>query len=480
MFLACLFLIAISVWFVPVLERARLPILGAIVLVTGTVFGPFFFAINGPLQISIDRLLFLGICVIAFFSLRGSTARIPKLTWSDAIVFFYTAWVLVVAKRGEAPHGTSPVGTWIFYIFFPAMMYAVIRVAKIRDLDLKRLEIGLLVFCIYLAITGFFEARGIYSLVFPRYISNPKVWEFFGRARGPLLNPSANGILLTIGLSLAAVRFLRAERRGRMLYGFAILVMMLGIYSTLTRSVWIGGFLALAIVFWQVTPRWTKVLGLCAMVLLAGFVAAGLKDQLLRMKRDKNLSAAEAEKSVQLRPLLAIIAYEMFKDAPIAGVGLGHYHQVAIPYYSIRSYGMPLEITRGYHQHNVLLSILVNSGLVGFTAFTALLVMWIRSGWRLSKNEQLGHLRRTFGLMIVASIAGYLIGGMFQDVTIMPMINMYLFFFAAMVVNLEQAAEVKLATTKAKRNAERRVTSINAIDDREIGVVGGPLQPLAS
>jgi O-antigen ligase len=477
MFLGALFLIGISVWLVPLVERARLPLLCAMVLIIGTVFGPAFFSIDGPLLISLDRVLFVVLCIVAFFSLRGSTASLPQLTKSDWIVAAYVVWVFVSTLGGDAPAKTSPLGTWIFYVLLPAMMYGVARVASVNDVDLRRLETAFLALGLYLAVTGFFESRGWYSLVFPKYIADAEHWEFFGRGRGPLLNPSANGILLTLGLAVAALKWLRAGRAGRIGYGIAVLVMMAGIYATLTRSVWIGGALALAIVFWQVTPRWFKVLSLCASILLAGLAVAGLKEQLLRMKRDKNLSAAEAEKSVQLRPLLAIVAYEMAKDAPFAGHGFGYYQKAAKPYYTVRGYGLPLETTRGYHQHNVLLSILVNNGMVGLLMFSGLLWLWVRAGWQLSKDARANELWRHAGLIGVASIAGYLVGGMFQDVTIMPTINMFLFFLAGLLVTLEQTMNAA-----GERTPSRIVATFTARsnDDRETEVAGGAFQPAAS
>ena len=48
-------------------------------------------------------------------------------------------------------------------------------------------------------------------------------------------------------------------------------------------------------------PRWVRVMGLAAVVMLGGAMALGLKDQLVRLKRDKHLTAADAEKSMQTR-----------------------------------------------------------------------------------------------------------------------------------------------------------------------------------
>ena len=286
MFFAALCILAVSVWFVPLVERARLPLLAGIVLLVGTIFGPAFFSIQGPLLISFDRVLFSVVCVVAFFSLRGATASIPKWTATDGIVFAYVIWVLVSALRGDPPAKTSPLGTWIFYILMPALTYFVVRVARLKDMDLRRIETLFIGLSVYLAVTAVLESRGFYAFVFPRFIADPEHWEFFGRGRGPLLNPSANGIVMTIGLATAAVRFLRAERSGKkMFYAIMNFVMIAGLYSTLTRSVWIGAILALAIVFWNVTPRWVKVLSLASAILVGGMLVSGLKDQLLRMKK---------------------------------------------------------------------------------------------------------------------------------------------------------------------------------------------------
>lgn len=474
MFLGFLFLIGLSVWLVPMVERARLPLLALAVICIGTLFGPAFYSVEGPLLVSIDRVLFAVLCVVAFFSLRGATAGIPRMTKSDWLVGSYVIWVLLSTKFAEPPPNSSPLGTWLFYVLLPALTYAIMRVSKLTELDLRRLEVVLLALGVYLGFTAVLESRGWYALVFPKYIANAEHWEFFGRGRGPLLNPSANGIVMTMSLAVAALRFLRAGRGGKIGYGIAVLLMLAGLYCTLTRSVWIGAGLALAIVYWQVTPRWFKVLAFSAVLLVGGLVAAGFKDQLLRMKRDKNLSAAEAEKSVQLRPLLAIVAYEMFKDAPLAGHGFGHYHTAAKPYYSIRGYGMPLETTRGYFQHNVFLSIAVQNGLVGLLMFMGLLGVWLSAAWRLAKNPNVDVMWRHMGLFVVASIGGYLVGGMFQDVTVMPMINMYLFFVAGLAVTMQQAVSQSASTAQSM---PRQPSTRRSPSDRETSIDGEAFRP---
>lgn len=142
---------------------------------------------------------------------------------------------------------------------------------------------------------------------------------------------------------------------------------------------------------------------------------------------------------------------------------------------------MPLAITRGYHQHNVLLSIAVNNGLIGLTMFSVLFVHWSRSGWRLSKNRLVSATKRGTGLVAAASLAGYMVGGMFQDVTKMPMINRYLFFLAGLIVNLvQEVAEEGLPKVVPVGASPRLAISLASTCDRETAAADGPLRPSAS
>jgi O-antigen ligase len=291
---------------------------------------------------------------------------------------------------------------------------------------------------VYIAIIGFFEARGWYSLVFPRYIGDPKVWEFLGRARGPMMNPSANGIVLTIALSFAVLRAFYGNRAQAMIYGCLSFVILVGVYSTLTRGVWVGAVLAIVAIYWKSTPRWIKVLGMMSAIVFGSMAAMGMKEQLLNMKRDKNLSAEDSAKSIELRPLLAIVAYEMFKDAPFFGHGFYVYLKASTPYIQRPGYDMPLEQALGYSQHNIFLSSLVDTGLVGLTIYAWLLARLTRSAWRLGNHQRIDPVYRMVGLGMIGSMTGYFLGGMFQDVMVMPMIQLYMLYLSGVLISVYQ------------------------------------------
>jgi len=163
-------------------------------------------------------------------------------------------------------------------------------------------------------------------------------------------------------------------------------------------------------------------------ILLAAGSTLGLKEELLAMKRDKNLPAADAAKSVELRPLLAVVAWEMFKEHPLAGHGFGHYFEHQHRYYNNRSYGLPLEQARDYAQHNVFLSVLVDTGLIGLTMFVAWLCTTAAIGWKLAREVPATTEKRSVGLLVIGIWIIYVCNGMFHDVMIIPMIHMFLFF----------------------------------------------------
>lgn len=434
-----LFAIAALVWMIPVIQSGRLIVIAMLVLVVGTVFGPSFFAIDGPIQLSIDRLLWFAVFGLAILGCRLGYTKFPQLTRLDWLVVGIVGWFLVSALRGgPVPPGSSPVARWLFYIVMPAGMYVIARIVELRGRDVRLMVIGSMCLSLYLAVTAIFEISGLHAFVFPKFIVDGKVWEFFGRGRGPLLNPSGNGVVMSIGFASALISYIYAERRKKLLYAAISVMILVGIYATLTRSAWMGAACVIAIVALVHSPRWVRVLGLVSVVFLGGIIVSGAKDQLIRLKRDKNLTAADAEKSVKLRPLLAIIAFEMFKDQPIIGHGYGHYFGNNASYHSDRTYNLPLEQARSYAQHNVLLSVLVDTGLIGLSLFVSWLVMLLGIGWRLARQTALQSETRWVGLLFLGTTLSYLCNGMFQDVMIIPMVHMFLFFLAGVLVNVYQ------------------------------------------
>ena len=197
--LALLFSLAALVWMIPVIRSGRVPVLASTVLLVGTVLGPTFFAIDGPIQISLDRVLWVGMLAVLAIRWRRGQLSLQKINRVDWMLIALAGWLLVSSTRGgPVPTGSSPTARWLFYIAMPMGMYVACRLTDLRDSDLRLFRRTMVVLGVYLAVTAVCEVSGLHALVYPTFIADSASWEFYGRGRGPLMNPAGNGIVMSI------------------------------------------------------------------------------------------------------------------------------------------------------------------------------------------------------------------------------------------------------------------------------------------
>jgi O-antigen ligase len=409
------------------------------VLLAGCCFGhPFFHLAMRPLPITADRVLW--VVLMAQFCLLWRWGRIEPLPLAKTEAVLVA--LLVVLAVSTVTHdwhveGSQPMSRLLFYYFLPAGMYLVARGAPQSERSAKLVFMSLGVFGLYLAITAIGETRQIWSLVWPSYIRSGEFPEFFGRGRGPLLNPAGCGMFQSICLCATLLLWPRAGVIGRYGLLLAAVVMCFGIYCTLTRSAWIGGALSLATLALRLPSTWR--LTILGTGVLAGCLLVGTQwERLVSFKRDAQLPATDTAESAKLRPLLAAVAWKMFLDRPLLGCGYGQYLHENSDYVEDRSTDLPLPKARPYVQHNVWLSLLTETGLAGMLLFTTLLVMWARNAWRIEHDAAAPAWVRAEALLLLAMLAAYGANAMFQDVSLIPMVHMLLFFMAGLSEGLRR------------------------------------------
>lgn len=430
---------AVVLWGMVLLCRGGLLAGCALVLFAGVVFGPSFFSLpGGPMPITIDRAL-LG-CLIVGYAIASwlGWASPRPLTIADVVMFSLIGILTFnVFLHDWKINRSQPLSYLVFLWFMPTALYWVASHVRITERGLRSVFAAFAIFGVYLALTAICEAKYKWGFVFPRYIVSPAFKEWLGRGRGPLLNPAGNGILMTVCLACGFMAWPRCEWRGRTLLACGFLPLMtLGVYFTLTRSAWMGLSLAGLVLVAVYLPRQFRMPAIATVLIVGSVVAAANWERLLAFKRDKELTAADAADSASLRPILAYVGWQMFLDKPILGCGLGHYLEACSPYLADRSVDLPLNKVRPYVQHNAVLSILVETGLLGASAYLLLVGLWCREAWRLWRSEAMSLWQRQAGLVFLAAMAAYLPNAIFQDTTIIPMANMLMFFLAALVVNI--------------------------------------------
>jgi hypothetical protein len=438
-------------------------------LIAGTVFGHPFFHVSA---ITSDRVL-LGLCLVLLVIYRflGLTER---MTWhwiDTVVIWFMSAMILTTFLHDWRTDDASPASKLIFFYLLPVCMYWLGRCIELTPVRLRWMYATFACLGLYLAVTAVFEKFGMAAIVFPRYIVDPKHAEFLGRGRGPLLNPTGNGVLLTLGLSCTLMFFPGFGKTGRLMVASSVPVYLIGIYCTLTRCVWIGGAAALVGITWVATPKRFRI-PFAIVLLFGGSLLVAMKSEsFVGFKRDKNVSVADMKQSAHLRPILAAFAWKMFQDHPITGCGTGQYLENVKYYMGERNVDLPLAKAKTYVQHNVFLALIVENGLFGMLPFTLLLIWSSRYAWKLWQAKQIALEYRQAGLVFLGFMSAYIANGLFHDLLIVPMVGSYLFFNLGYIRNLvgkhllsSEASMIRsnMAFPTMHRRTEDRVPSLEA------------------
>jgi len=203
---------------------------------------------------------------------------------------------------------------------------------------------------------------------------------------------------------------------------------------TYTRCVWIGAVLGLLLVMGLTLPRRVSI------VLMTGVVTCGLLaavtrwDQLVSLSAGR--SAAETRDSTYMRASFAYVSWQMFLDHPVLGVGLSQYVLAKDEYLSDRTSELRLEGIRDQLLHNLPLSILVETGLVGLGLYLAMFYAWTRDAWHLWRDQGIPDWARSHGLIMLGVIVVYIPNALFQPLGHMNIVHMMLFFLAGITAAL--------------------------------------------
>ncbi len=330
---------------------------------------------------------------------------------------------------------SQPLTHLVIYWFIPASIYWIARQSTLNERTLKGVFIAFALFGVYLTITALTEAAGQWSFVFPEYIASP-THQYFGRARGPFLNPVALGIYLTVSVLSAMAFWPRLRRPGKLALLLFSCIAGAAFLATLTRSVWLGGVLSSGIFLMLVLPRQWRILLIGSGVAALLFMFVVNTDSILNIKRDEKLDAAASAESVELRPILANVAWNMFLDKPLLGFGFGQYDRERMPYLADRSSELPLEKSQPYVQHNAFLALLTDTGFVGAGLFVLLFILWISNAWKLWADQSVALPLRQVGLMFLVIMGIYMANAMFHDTSIIDGINLLIFFLAGLTSGL--------------------------------------------
>ncbi len=323
-----------------------------------------------------DRLLLVG--AVLTILLRGPGARDRPRVEVRAVHWFMVAAVAFAVcsafaagtldDKGSTFKILESFGLLPFLIFLLAP--SVFRTPEDRNVLLT----ALVALGGYLGITALVETIGFDALVFPKYILDPNVGIHFGRARGPFVEATTNGLALYV-CAAAAVVAITTWRRPlpRFAAGGVALLCLLGTLFTLQRSVWVATIVATlaALVLVARLRRYLVPTVVAGLLVVFGALlwVPGLSDR-ANERRNQQITVWE-------RKNYNTAALNMVERKPLTGVGWAQFTVVDNDYFELNP-DYPLAVTQA-GVHNLFLTYAAELGLIGLTLWLVAFLLGIGS-----------------------------------------------------------------------------------------------------
>jgi O-antigen ligase len=196
-------------------------------------------------------------------------------------------------------------------------------------------------------------------------------------------DPNDLGVTLALALPMALYLSARARNWTAWLYRLATPLVIAAILLTASRTALVAAYLAFAFVllYWRGTHLGEKLtsLGLLALLILGPISLAppAARERLATLPTEVTRGTLHGRTQIWKAGLRA------FKGAPIAGVGAGAYPEAVRPWL-----GTPTVRGHVYTAHNTFLSVLVETGAVGFLIFASLLASLLVFLWMMHSAER--------------------------------------------------------------------------------------------
>jgi O-antigen ligase len=202
---------------------------------------------------------------------------------------------------------------------------------------------------------------------------------YWRRYAAPGFDPNDLGVTVAIAVPMAL--YLALQGRA-WLYRIAVAVICAGVLLTASRTALIAVFAGFIVVLWTWRgathmQRWTGV-GLAALTVLGALALAPKESR----ERIATTTTEIARGTLHTRTTIWKAGLRSLRQFPLRGAGAGSYPDAVEPYI-----GVPPRAGHEYVAHNTFLSVLVETGLVGFGLYALLFASMALFLWMLRSRE---------------------------------------------------------------------------------------------
>lgn len=393
---------------------------------------PLFFSLTIPrIGIVVLAMLFIAMWTIGRVNFR-SAWPISGILFAVAAYFFFSAFVTGFQTRSVVSVHYRLIGGYIF----PFVVFGIVLHGFHKENDFRRLSLFFAALSVYLTFTGWCEQFDVGALIWPRFINDSTVGIHWGRVRGPFVMSAAMGLAL-VYCYFSNLVLARNVHRFRWLLYLINAAMLPTIFWTKTRSVWLSFLLCSVIWATYSRRRTTRIVSVSILVSMLLLVAVINMENFL--SSDRNKGGLTDTEPILLRIGLAQMTWEIIQEHPLFGLGFGHFRDYApnfardpsSPFYAFGTTAL---------EHNNLLSIAAETGVIGLALYVVMMVVLIRFSVRLYKKLPPGApglISRDLLVLYWILTAAYFIDGTFRETSDNPFANSLFFGLSAVPVALD-------------------------------------------
>lgn len=407
--------------------------LPAVLVATFLFLQMFDYHALGMSTVTPDRILFFVIVGLFVSALRkGQTQPISLsgLEWS--MIAFGT--LCTISYIINNPDGGAIRFKWLITLFnlivCPFGIYIVAKHSRYDAGKILLLVRAIVWIGVYLAFTAVFEHYRIDALVFPKYIVDPHVGIQFGRARGPMVGSNPMGEWLALVYLAICLVIPSAEKIWKILLYGLILVVISGIYFTLTRGAWISFAIAalLAATLGGKFGRPSRAIAI--VVTLAFFAGVGSK---FSFSGDTLFS--RRQNTIDYRLSNNQTTYNMGMANFVTGVGYGKFGANWQKYFGSKQAELTKDLTDG--NHNTYLGLFADLGFPGVALYVTVFGFVLRDCIRARRLiDRKYDFERNLVLSSIALVAILLWEAMSGDMRFNPTLNTVTFLFVGIAASI--------------------------------------------
>jgi O-antigen ligase len=360
-----------------------------------------------PVVLTFDRIWIGGL--LAYIALNPR--RIPR-TAATRLLTVALLWLVVSFGLRSASAGLSlsgPLKIWVDAIVLPAILFVACERYCLLGADrLRRLAGSLMIAGGILGAIGVAERIAGFELATLTSGGSVRFDANIGATRisGPYTDPEP--YVLSLAICLAATLYWMLTRKRGSGLGWSLLpagLQVAGIGLALFRAGWLAAILVVLASFGYRPGRFGRTFGLSALIAIVALVGTtqleSNKTVATRLNNTQNISGRLATYKEGL---------EIFRSAPVFGVGVGRYTDIA----ETRSPAEVFGVQAIPYPHSSYVGLLAEQGAIGF--FPLLLVSY--AVWRLIAVLRAMSFRSREATVLLGTVSGVVLAYLTMSLTL--------------------------------------------------------------